>query len=248
MLPLVVTLRGHLTVSSLERELAPLEALLRSGHRALIVDASQMTSYDDEARSQFVAWNRLYKDRIGRVAIVTDRLMWRMVISAMSLAAQQEMQAFASLDHARVWASRDRESGELNQVQIVTGRLIEVCVRSLAPSELLRLVREISAARSRMAQGGVVAIADLRSLASLSELSLARATKLLPTWNPGLLRVALLLPAQAGAMGLQLQRILDTAGSPKRRLFYDPAEAEAWLCEVLTEPERARLSAFLRQT
>lgn len=248
MLPLQVTLRGHLTASSLERELAPLEALLRTGRHALIVDASQMTSYDDKARSQFVAWNRLYRDRIGRVAIVTERLMWRMVIGAMSLAAQQEMQPFASLDQARVWASRDRESGEFNDVQIVTGRLIEVSVRSLAPSELLRLVREISTARGRMAQGGIVAIADLRALSSLSPPSLARASKLLPTWNAGLLRVALLLPSRAGAMGLQAQRILDTAGSPKRRLFYELAEAEAWLREVLTEPERTRLSAFLRQT
>lgn len=246
---LVVTLRGHLTVSALERELAPIERQLGDGPHPVIVDASAMSGYEEDARSRFVDWSRRHRDRIAGIAIVTDRLMWRMVISAMSVASTQEMRAFDSLDAARAWTERDGQAGEPNQAQIVVGRLMEVRVRSQAASEITRLAREIAAARSlKVPEGGVVTIADLRLLSSLSPLFVERATKLLSTWNTGVVRAVFLLPQRAGAMGLQLQRILAAAGNPNRRLFYDPSEAEAWLAEVLTPEERERLAAFLQQT
>jgi hypothetical protein len=44
---------------------------------------------------------------------------------------------------------------------------------------------------------------------------------------------------------LQIERTVKNAGSPSRRTFRVQPELEAWLAEVLTAEERARLSQFL---
>ena len=95
----MVRLRGHLTEIALEEALAtvPPEAT------ALLVDALGMTGYDGKARDTFVAWNARVRDRIGRVAIVTDKPLWRMVITAMGVASRQRMKAFEGEAPARAW-------------------------------------------------------------------------------------------------------------------------------------------------
>ena len=94
-----VQLRGHLTALALESALSAVDA----SAQALLVDALEMTDYDAEARSAFVAWNERVRDRIQRVAIVTDKPIWRMVISAMGVASRQKMRAFGSTREAREW-------------------------------------------------------------------------------------------------------------------------------------------------
>lgn len=96
-----VQLRGHLTALALESALSAVD----SSATAVLVDALEMTDYDAEARTAFVAWNRRTRDRIQRVAVVTDKPIWRMVISAMGVASRQKMRAFASKSEAREWLS-----------------------------------------------------------------------------------------------------------------------------------------------
>jgi len=99
-----VELVDHLTVPALRVALGPATQLLRAGPRLLLlVDCLAMTGYDADARAQFVSWNAAHRPRIERVAIVTDNRLWHMVISAMGLAARQEMRPFTSTGRARVW-------------------------------------------------------------------------------------------------------------------------------------------------
>jgi len=94
-----VQLRGHLTALALESALSAVD----SSATALLVEALEMTDYDAEARTAFVAWNERTRGRIQRVAIVTDKPIWRMVISAMGVASRQKMKAFDSIAAAQAW-------------------------------------------------------------------------------------------------------------------------------------------------
>ncbi len=97
-----IRLTGHLTEEQLDRSLPSI-----TGTCALVVDAREMTGYDVEARRRFVEWNRQHRQHIRRVAVVTTRILWRAVISAMSLASRQTMEAFQSLETAERWANLD---------------------------------------------------------------------------------------------------------------------------------------------
>jgi hypothetical protein len=72
---------------------------------ALLINALQMTGYDLSCRHVFTEWNRVHKTRISRVAIVTEKVMWRAVIAGMALASGQTMKAFSSLDEATRWTA-----------------------------------------------------------------------------------------------------------------------------------------------
>jgi hypothetical protein len=65
-----------------------------------------MTGYDAAARSLFVSWNKLNRERFVGIAILTRNRLWHMVISSMSLASSQRMKAFGSAEEATVWLSQ----------------------------------------------------------------------------------------------------------------------------------------------
>jgi len=67
-----------------------------------------MTSYDMAARSTFVEWNKKWRGKISRVAIVTDKWLWHMVINVMAKAAGQSMKPFTNLEQAREWAQGEK--------------------------------------------------------------------------------------------------------------------------------------------
>lgn len=74
-----------------------------NGKFPMLVDCSAMTGYDSEARASFVAWNAKNRERIAGVAIVTDNILWHMVIRAMAFASGTEMRAFDRTDAAERW-------------------------------------------------------------------------------------------------------------------------------------------------
>jgi hypothetical protein len=98
-----VDLAGHLTAESVDATLGSVD--VPDCDCALLIDCMHMTGYDNEARERFVVWNREHKERLRRVAVVTDKPLWRMVISAMSLASGQQMRGFASRGEAEQWLS-----------------------------------------------------------------------------------------------------------------------------------------------
>jgi hypothetical protein len=101
----VVNLEGHLTEETLSRALRVAEDdVERLGRASLVIDATQMTGYATAAREYFVAWHRRYRDRLGRVAVVTNKPLWHMVIRAMSFAASVSMQPFSARLEALEWA------------------------------------------------------------------------------------------------------------------------------------------------
>jgi hypothetical protein len=102
-----VELSGHLTEESLGASLAGLEPSLRRTRVPILIDCRKMTDYDLAARHAFVRWNATHRDRVARVAIVTDNRLWWMVIHAMSLASGQEMKGFAQREEAIAWARRE---------------------------------------------------------------------------------------------------------------------------------------------
>jgi hypothetical protein len=94
-----VSLKGHLTKAVLETALSAVDA----SATALLVDTTDMTDYDAGARELFVSWNDRMRDKIGRVAIVTGKPMWRMVITTMAMASRQKMKAFDTISSAFAW-------------------------------------------------------------------------------------------------------------------------------------------------
>jgi hypothetical protein len=73
-----------------------------------------MTGYDSDARSLFVAWNADHKKRIRCVAVITDKALWHVVVSAMSLASRQRIKAFYVREEGVGWATSavaDKPSG-----------------------------------------------------------------------------------------------------------------------------------------
>jgi hypothetical protein len=63
--------------------------------------------------------------------------------------------------------------------------------------------------------------------------------------SPGRLRSAFLLPAARAVVALQFERLIRESQRATTRGFNDRAALEAWLGELLTIAERARLSQFL---
>jgi hypothetical protein len=64
--------------------------------------------------------------------------------------------------------------------------------------------------------------------------------------NPRVERNALLV-GEGAVFSMQTERIIREAGSASRRAFRSTTDLTAWLGEVLTASERARLSTFLRE-
>jgi hypothetical protein len=101
-----ITLQGQLNEPDLASRLERADEDLRQvgGAVRLVVDALRMTGYDSGARERFVAWHRDRRPQLRRVAIVTDKPLWSMVVRAMALAAGVPMRPFATLDAALAWA------------------------------------------------------------------------------------------------------------------------------------------------
>ena len=61
------------------------------------------TGYSAAARDTFVDWFRRNQKAIDRTAVVTDNMLWHMVVRAMGLASGQAMKPFDDVDAAEAW-------------------------------------------------------------------------------------------------------------------------------------------------
>jgi hypothetical protein len=103
----VVQLRmmAHPTLSDLQQATMRVDGDLSktSTPVGLLVDCSQMNGYDADARTFFVQWSRTARARLRRMAVVTDRPLWHMVVAGMAFASGQAMRAFGTRASALSW-------------------------------------------------------------------------------------------------------------------------------------------------
>jgi L-fucose isomerase-like protein len=126
------------------------------------------------------------------------------------------------------------------------GRLIETRTSSLATLD------EIAAFGARFREvagklpGQVVICGDYRGMRILSPDVADKFVAMLTAANPRVERSAILCSPDHATANLQIERTVKQAANPSRRTFRDAGELSAWLGQVLTVEERARLFTFLR--
>lgn len=127
------------------------------------------------------------------------------------------------------------------------GRLVEAAMRSPVTRAEIdasdRTLREIARAHREL----VVVIADFRQARFLLQEDATHLIDAFRGHNRDIERSAILVSTSSAVGVLQMERMIREANSPARRAFRDPHEATAWLDEVLTAPERARLRAVLSE-
>lgn len=100
---LEVRLAGHLREADLREALEAAMKTAEGSSCGMLFDCLGMTAYDMEARHAFVAWHRAHRGRVRAVAVVTEKMLWHMVVSAMAMASGQTMRAFAKREEAEAW-------------------------------------------------------------------------------------------------------------------------------------------------
>lgn len=93
----------------------------------------------------------------------------------------------------------------------------------------------------------VVICGDYRNMHIFSPDVAERFVAMLTAANPRVERSAILCSPDHATALLQIERTVKQAASSSRRTFRDAAELTAWLGDVLTNDERARVAAFLAQ-
>ena len=104
---LTIPLSGHLSLDSLKRQLEPVGSRLTQaapGGYSLVFDLLALDTYDTEVRSAYLDWHNHHRDKIHRVAVLTDKAVLRVVIAAAALAARGNVKTFQDRTEAAAWA------------------------------------------------------------------------------------------------------------------------------------------------
>jgi hypothetical protein len=156
-----------------------------------------------------------------------------------------------SWPHIMMKALPDTELRESSAVQVESkvGAIIEIrfigaaSIEDVAAFEakLQALVRRIV----RQGKARPVLCTDLRACALLRPEVSERLLKMMKHDSPQIERNAF-LGQDSALFSLQVQRLIATSGArERRRMFKEPSELLAWLTDLTTPPERARLRMFL---
>ncbi len=95
-----VKLKDHVSVESFDEALRA--AASGRAPRYMLIDTLPMSGYDPEVRSWFGStWTKKYP--IGALAGISDKMVWRVVGSAVGLAARVPTKIFATVDEGRQW-------------------------------------------------------------------------------------------------------------------------------------------------
>src|SRR5215212_8016303 len=125
-------------------------------------------------------------------------------------------------------------------------KLVEVTLASpLTLAEVEEFIRE-NIAMMRTIPGKFVGIADLRGANVFTLDVTERLIQLLSVNSPQVERSAMLI-GDSATFAMQVERVIRTANHPNRRIFRAPGEMMAWLDDVLTAPEQARLRQFISE-
>lgn len=135
-----------------------------------------------------------------------------------------------------------------NSCEWNVGRVLEVAVpcgyESAADVDaMISMIRERVAAMPLDVSH--VTIADWRGCRVLTTSAAERALDMMRGTNSRTERSAMLHLRESPTAVMQFLRLAREAEHPARRLFTDPDELVAWVAEVLTPPEVARVRSFL---
>jgi hypothetical protein len=131
--------------------------------------------------------------------------------------------------------------------EIRVGRLYEHRLGTLASEDELTALRARGMAVMQSSARPMVVCADYRQVKFVKVELVAPFVEFLRAVSPKVERSAVLLAPDHAIFTLQMTRMVRDAAAPQRRTFEDPAIAEAWLSEVLSLEERARLHSFLAE-
>jgi hypothetical protein len=130
-------------------------------------------------------------------------------------------------------------------VRCTVGRLVELRLFELSlPDEVTALSVALGSAAAPLGSRAVV-LADYRRAGPFPHGVGDAWSRAMRRSNQNVLRSAALLDPANETFNLQIARVIRCAGLPARRWFNEVDELRAWLADVLTEGERARLDAFL---
>jgi hypothetical protein len=125
------------------------------------------------------------------------------------------------------------------------GRLIEVRLGRLASLADMESLNAAVVAAMRSTGPGVVFCADHRSACPLPSDVADPWARAMRGVNRNLSRGAILLNPANTTFNLQVQRVVQCAGSDARRVFTDRLELQEWLDGRLSDAERVALRLFL---
>ena len=135
-----------------------------------------------------------------------------------------------------------------NTCEFVEGHLLEIRVaagyRNVADvNEMMGMIGENVAKLPPEEKFAIVA--DWRAVQLMAPETAARAREMLARVNPRVTRSAILTLPENPLTNLQVIRLIREAENPSRRHFSSSKELHAWVSEVLTAEESARLWKFV---
>jgi hypothetical protein len=139
-----------------------------------------------------------------------------------------------------IWPAR---SGSFARVRV--GRLVEVRLGRLASLADMESLNAAVLAAMRTAGPGVVVCSDQRAGSPLPSDVADPWARAMRAGNRNLGRSAILLNPANTTFNLQIQRVVQCAGSDARRVFTDRQELQEWLDGRLSDAERVAMRLFL---
>ena len=125
------------------------------------------------------------------------------------------------------------------------GRFVEIRVESPVTEEELARFHDMLAKVIKPIKGQIATCTDLAGATVFLQPVAARWIEIIKQENPIVERNAILV-GEGAVFSMQVERIIRQAGFKNRKAFLAPAVLTAWLGEILTARERARLEQFLQ--
>jgi hypothetical protein len=135
-----------------------------------------------------------------------------------------------------------------NTCEFVEGRLLEIRVAAgyKCVADIDAMIGMIRGNVGKLPPGDSFTIAaDWRAVQVMSPETAQRCREMLASVNPRVVRSAILTLPENSLTNLQVVRLVREAQNPSRRAFTVAAEMAAWLGEVLSPKETARVRVFL---
>jgi hypothetical protein len=149
------------------------------------------------------------------------------------------------LEHTGETAIGSRPAISAFSARVRVGRLVEMRVGRLGGLADIEALNASATSAMRLAGSAFVVCADHRFASPVSSDLADRWSRAMRRVNRSLGRSAILLHPANTTFNLQIQRVVQCAGSDDRRVFTDRKELLEWLDDRLNEAERAALRVFL---